>query len=666
MTETSNEFHETQDSQIHTGSGDLNVNPVYYTIHESVQQQARGPRLTLKGDLRWLKSRFEPPQNFGAARDMLRQSRTVVLTGPQGSGRRTAAKMLLNELADDHTPFTVLDDEARTQNPGLDKLKVQPGHLFVLDLSDSGEDVFHARHRDLLSFRTILQQRNGYIAVVVPDSRKHQLDSDLAQFEARIDRPRGASVLRWHLEQESIFPSDQQLASEELARSLSAPMSEIAHLAQVVVQARDTNPGGDVSTWLSEAVSARIDRSNEVAQQLSKVHGGRQRTVLLAAAMCRGASSDAVFFASHRLVSALSLDGREQPRMEQEGYRTQLGDLSIDVAPNNRIEFSLRSYDRALREHFWDNYPDLREPFCRWVDDIIRIEQFTRRDRENLVDRFVEQALRTNSPGHVRWLIDRWVFPRQNGASNPLRDYGVLALLTGLRNERHGYFFRRLVYEWSRRNDLPHDVGQILVDVCAEVIAPTYPEQALVRLHHRARREDGTGNPTAYQALVELTSRDPILLRLLLDRITTDLANQQQHWPVDHFLFLAIADPLRLADPSMRSQPLAADHTIRSQLGSCWRETMLARPDLVVQRVCHWFDVAGRTAPHDVLLGILVDAASQHLHLLGSLHVLARDWSRTASGRADVFVRLSQLIDMAQGLHSTDYTFDHVPEEAVR
>ncbi|MGW5644484.1 nSTAND3 domain-containing NTPase [Saccharopolyspora sp. NPDC003752] len=665
MTETNNEFHDTQGSPIHAGSGDLNVNPIYYTIHESVQQQARGPRLTLKDDLLWLKRRFEPPQNLGAARDMLRQSRTVVLTGPPGSGRRTAAKMLLNELADDHTPFTVLDDEARTQDPSLDKLKVQPGHLFVLDLSESGEDVFHARQRDLLSFRTILQQRNGFLAVVVPDSRKHHLDADLRQFEARIGRPRGSLVLQRHLQPEGIVLTDQLLASKELARSLSAPMSEIANLAQMVVLARDANLSGDVSTWLGEAVSARIDRSNEVAEQLSKVPGGRRRTVLLAAAMCRGASSDAVFFASHRLVSALSLDGREEPRMEQEGYRTQLVDLSIDVAPNNRIEFSLLSYDRAVREHFWDNYPDLREPFCRWVDDIIRIEQFTTQDRMNLVDRFAEQALRTNCPGHVRWLIDRWVFPRQNGAPNALRDYGVRALLTGLRSERHGHFFRRLVYEWSRRNDLPGDVGQIVVDVCTAMIAPTYPEQALVRLHHRARNEDGTGAPTAYQALVELTSRDPMLLRLLLDRLTTGLAKQQP-WPADHFLFLAVADPVRLADSSTRSQPLAADHTIRSQLGFCWRATMLARPDLVVQRVCHWLDAAGRTAPHDLLLGILVDAASQHLHLLGSLHVLARDWSRTTSGRADVFVRLSQLIDMAQGLHSTDYTFDHVPEEAVR
>ncbi|MGI8311394.1 hypothetical protein [Saccharopolyspora hattusasensis] len=665
MTETNNEFHDTQGSPIHAGSGDQNINPIYFTIHESVQQQARGSRLTPKDDLRWLKRRFEPPPNLGVARDMLRQSRTVVLTGLPGSGRRTAAKMLLNELADDHTPFTVLDDEAHKQDQSLDKLKVQPGHLFVLDLSDSNEDVFRARQRDLLSFRTVLQQHKAFLAVVVPDFRKHHLDPDLAQFGARIDRPHSASVLRRHLEAEGIFLSEQQLTSKELARILSAPMSEIANLAQMVVLARDTNRGGDLSIWLSEAVSARIDRSDEVTEQLNKVPGGRQRTVLLAAAMCRGASSDAVFFASHRLVSSLSLDGREEPRMEQEGYRTQLGDLNIDVAPNNRIEFSRLSYDRALREHFWDNYPDLREPFCRWVDGIIRIDQFTVQDRKNLVDRFVEQSLRTNSPGHVKWLIDQWIFPRQNGAPNVLRDYGVRALLAGLENERHGHFFRRLVYEWSRRDNLPGDVGQIVVDVCTEVIAPTYPEQALVRLHHRARREDGTGAPTAHQALVELISRDPILLRLLLERLTADLPKQQPS-PADHFLFLAVADPWRLADSSKRSQPLAADHTIRSQLGFCWRATMLARPDIVAPRVCHWFDAAGRTAAYDLLLGILADAASQHLHLLGSLHVLARDWSRTPNGRAEVFVRLSQLIDMAQGLHATDYTFNRVPEEAAR
>jgi hypothetical protein len=662
MTENHTEFHDAQGSPIHAGSGDLNIN--YYTIHESVKSQARGPRLTLKGDLRWLKRRFEPPPNLGAARAKLHETRTVLLTGPPGSGRRTAAKMLLNELTDEHTPFSVLDDEAHDRGDRLESSKVHLRHRFVLDLSESSEDVFRARLRDLPSFRAALQQFEGYLAVVVPDGLQHHIDADLAQLVVRIDRPRGDLALQRHLEAEEIFLSERQLSSTEISRYRSAPMSEITILARMVVRARGADRSNDVETWLSEAISARMDRRDEVAEQLEKHSGGRRRAVLLAAAMCRGASSDAVFFASHRLVSSLGLDGRESPRLEQDGYRTQLDDLSIDVAPNNRIEFSRFSYDRALREHFWDNYPDLREPFCRWVNDIIHIEQFSRLDRENLVDRFVVQALRTRSPGHVKWLIDRWIYPGRNGSPNSLRDYGVRALLAGLNDERHGRFFRQLMYEWSRRNDLPGDVGQILVEVCTEVIAPNYPEQAVVRLHHRARREDGTGDPTAQKALLELTAGSSLLFRLLLERLTTDLA-KSQHWSTDLHLFLAIADPWRLTDSNARSKPLAADRTIRPQLVFGWRTAMRSRPDLVMPALHGWLDAAGQTAPYDVLLGVLVDAASPHLQLLASLHVAARDWSHTKAGRPEVAVRLSQLIDRAQGVRLADYALDHAQEEAA-
>ncbi|MGP4019267.1 hypothetical protein [Saccharopolyspora sp. 5N708] len=664
MTEFHTEFHDAQDGPIHAGSGALNVNPVFLSIHESVTRQARGPRLTLKDDLRWLKRRFAAPPNMGAARDRLLETRTVLLTGPPGSGRRTAAKMLLNEGTDASTPFSELADEALAQSERLDDSKVHSGYRLVLDLTDSSEEVFRARYRELPSFRTALQHNDAYLAVVVPDAFRHLVDADLAHLVVRIDRPRGDLALRRHLEAAEIYPSDQHLAVDELAEHLTASMSEIANLAQLVIQAREADSDGDVPTWLNEAVAARTDRSDEVASQLSKHSRGRMRAVLLAAAMCRGASSDAVFFASHQLVEMLGLDKAEGPRLAQDGYRIQLDELDIDVAPNNRIEFGRIAYDRALLEHFWDNYPDLRESYCRWVDRIIRQESFNAGDRQNLVDRFGSQALRTKSPGHVRWLIERWVSPRQNG-SNPLLDYGVRALLTGLRDVRHGRFFRQLVYAWSRRNDLPAEVGQIVVDVSTEVIAPNFPDQALVRLHNRARREEGPGNPSARQALVALTAQNSILLRLLLDRLATGLLRADQ-WQADFFLFLEVADPWRLADSSMRSQPLAADQAVRSHLVTCWRTAMVARPDLILLRLHHWLAAAGQTARHDLLLGILVEAAHPSIKLLAALHVVARDWSRTEHGRPEVAMRMSQLIDMAQGLQPTDYLFPRAPEEAVQ
>ncbi|GAA0522545.1 hypothetical protein GCM10011581_34110 [Saccharopolyspora subtropica] len=659
MSETHNEFHEVH-GPINTGPGDQYI---YLNTRESVREQARGPRLTLKGDLLWLKRRFVSPPNLGKASNVLDTTRTVLLTGPPGSGRRTAAKILLHRIADDHTPFTVLDDEAAGLQ-ALADVKILNRHKLVLDLTDSTEGVFRARQRELNHFRTRLQQAQAHLVVVVPDSLQHHVDSELAKHIVRIDRPDGGEVLRAHLSAEQIDLPMRLLAATDVRRHLTASMAEIADLARLVVAASDESRDGNVETWLNEAISVRTERGGEVADQVQKHWRGRPRTVLLAAGMCRGASTDAVFFASHDLVKILALDEDEDPRLEQDGFRDQLRQMHIEVDADDRVEFGKFQYDQAVREYFWDNYPDLRRQFCQWVDHIIRDGLFAQRDRKNMVDRVVAESLRTKCPGHVSWLVERWLFPDQNRRPNPLWDFGVRALVRGLEDERHGSFFRRLVYEWSRRDDLSADVGQVLVDVCTEVIAPKYPSQALVRLHNRARREDGLGNPSARQAIADLIANNRLLLRLLLQRLV-EAFDRDEQWPADVLLFLDLADPRLLSDTNGR-RPLFVDGTVRPQLVFCWHTAMLARPDLVGQRVCDWLAAAGQVAPYDAVLGILVDAARHHLHLLGSLHVTARDWSHCAQGRPEVAAWLSQLIDRAQGLQTDDYVYPRTPEEVAR
>ncbi|MDA3647042.1 ATP-binding protein [Saccharopolyspora indica] len=659
MTENHSELHEPQ-GPVHSGSGDLNINPIYVNLHESVTEQARGPRLTLNDDLRWLKRRFVAPPKLDLARSMLLESQTVLMTGPVGSGRRTAAKMLLNELPDDQAPFTVLDDEATDRNETLTKTKILQGHRFVLDLSNSDERVFLDRLRELPAFRTELHRVGAHLIVVAPDSFKHHVDAELDKHTVRIDRPSSAEVLRAHLYAEKIdlpapLPDDVHSADH-----MNSSMSEVATFANLVVQARRADPDGDVKSWFRTAVTTRKDRRGEVAEQMQKHWRGRPRAVLLAGAMCRGATSDAVFFASHKLVTQLALDEDEDPRLEQDGYRDQLSELEISVTTSNRIEFSKPSYDQAVREYFWDSYPDLRKQFCFWVDQVIRDPLLTPQNRLDLVDRVVAEALRTSSPGHVRWLIERWVFPTGTARWNQLQDFGVRALILGLTDEQHGWFFRRVVYEWSRNSELPAVVGQILVEVCVEVIAPRFPSQALVRLHHRARREDGQGNPTARQALSALTREDPLLWMLLLDRLAQDV-DQDKDWPADLFLFLDLADPWHI---SGGPQPMVTDAFVRSQLVLCWNKALISAADPVWLRVCDWLAAAAQTSQYDALLWLLVEAAYQNVSLLASLHVVARDWSASPNGRPEAAVRLSQLIDVAQGLHATDYA--PMPEEAVR
>ncbi|MER7076868.1 hypothetical protein SAMN02982929_04881 [Saccharopolyspora kobensis] len=653
--ENHSEFHD-QVGPVHSGSGDINI---YANAQESVRAQARGRRRSLVEDLQQLHRQFVPPPNLGSARTELAASHILLLTGPAGSGRRSAARMLLHEISDERTPVVELDDEAADPEFTLPELKVGARHRYVLDLSGSTETVFAQRHRELPAFRLALQQADARLIVVVPDSLNHHVDAELSKHAVRIGRPDGAQVLRRHLEAAEVALTDGWLDEDIRKRTQTASMSEIAKLAQSAVKLRSTSPASEISALLHVA-AILPDRRDEVIAQVKEHGGGRPRAVLFAAAMCAGATSDAVFFSSHRLVAQLAVE--EAHRFEQDGHHDHVRSLDLKMTADNRIEFARIDYDRAVREYFWDSYPDLRKQYCTWVDQTVRDPLLDSRNRQDLVDRAVAEALRTNSPGQVRWLIERWVFPTGNAQWNQLRDFGVQALIIGLTDERHGWFFRRMIYDWSRSNDLPPSVGQILVSVCVEVIAPRFPSQALVRLHHRARREDGSGNPTARQALAELTRQHPMLWLLLLDRLAQDI-NRGKDWPADLHLFLDLADPWHIAGGP---QPLITDAVVRGQLVLCWYKALLSAADPVWNRVCDWLTAAAQCAQYDALLGILVDSAYQNVSLLGSLHVVARDWSASPNGRPEAAVRLSQLIDMAQGLQATDYAYDRMPEEAVR
>jgi energy-coupling factor transporter ATP-binding protein EcfA2 len=201
------------------------------------------------------------PPNLGAARDHLRENRTVLLVGPRGCGLSTAAKMLLKELINETTPYAELADEAELLDERLADSTVHPGHRLILDLTESKEEVLRRRLRDLPSFHAALQKNDAFLAVVVPEARAHQIDSDLNRHIVRLDRPRGLLVLRRHLEAAGIFLPDHHLITKDLSALLTGPMREIEDLARDVISERAKAPDDEPATWLSRAVSAEADRS---------------------------------------------------------------------------------------------------------------------------------------------------------------------------------------------------------------------------------------------------------------------------------------------------------------------------------------------------------------------------------------------------------------------
>ncbi|SDJ67485.1 hypothetical protein SAMN04487820_101206 [Actinopolyspora mzabensis] len=649
---------------VHSGSGDLYSGPtVVMNILRETTEYLRASGMIPHDDLSWLKRRFVSPQHFGLARDRLRETRTVLLHGPVGSGRRSAAKMLLHELSEDASTFAEFAEEAAFPESGLSPERVKPGQRLLLDLSRSDSDTLFARRRELPALRAVLELQNVYLAIVLPNGRQDWASEELAGQTVEIDRPSEQLILRRHLEAAGIEPPDQNELAPELSQYLTGPLREIAELAELVRRIGESNPDWSVSEWLREALAAVTERREEAADQVEQRQAPRERAVLFAAAMCHGASADAVFFASQTLMELLELTGQEPPRLRQRGHLSQLEDLGYRLDHGEHVGFRSFAYDSALRYHFWENYPDLRSSFCAWTEKVVTSEWLRRHDRRDLVDRYLEHGLNTGCVEEIVSTIDRWSGTKQNSAPGYWLQFADQALVTGLNDQRYSARFRQLVYDWSREEKLTAPVGQLLVHVCTEVIAPSFPEQAIVRLHQRARRETDPAEPTARQALRDMALTDRGMLRRVIDRFANEFRSSRWRL-VDLDLFVEVLDPWLLVDDGRAAKPLVAESVVRSQLVLGWRTVMMYRSDLMSPAVQWWLGMAGRLRTPDLLLWVLVEAAGYNVGVLATLHVIARDWSLASQGNANVAARLTQLIDFYQGVDGADYNVVTSSQEA--
>ncbi|NHD17800.1 MULTISPECIES: hypothetical protein [unclassified Actinopolyspora] len=650
---------------VHTGSGDQFIEPkVVMNFLRETTEYMRESGVISRNDLGWLKRLFVPPQGFGLARERLSDTWTVLLHGPVGSGRRSAAKMLLHELSDETSSFAEFTEEALSAEAKLFPDKVGYGQRLLLDLTRSDPDTLSARRRELPALRAALDEQKARLVVVLPYDGKDWADEELARQFVEIARPSGHVVLRRHLEEAGIALPEEEELGPELLQYLTGPLRDIAKLASLVVRVEKDHPDWWVSEWLHAALAAVTERREEAAEQVARHSEARERAVLFAAAMCYEASADAIFFVAQNLMELLELTGREAPRLEQRGHRSQLEDLEVRPEQHGeRVGFASFAYDRALRSHFWENYPDLRPWFCKCSENAVFSAWLSRRDRRNLVDRYLEHGLDTGCVEGVIQTINRWSDTERNSSPAYWMQFADQALVIGLNDQRYGTRFRRLVYDWSCDENLTAPVGQLLVHVCTEVIAPEFPEQAIVRLHQRARRETDPAEPTARQALRGMALADRGMLRRMIHRFATEF-REPRWWKVDLDLFVEMLDPGCLLDDGGATKPLAAESVVRSELVLSWRTMMDNRPDLTWSTVRWWLEAAGRSPSRDLLLWILVEAAGHEIEVLGKLHVTARDWSQVSGGDPGVAARLTQLIDSYQGIDDVDYTVASSAEEA--
>ena len=654
---------------VNTGTGHQ-FNGVTFNLDPSLQRLyvGRDPRAVAHEHLCWLRRRFVEPRHYGRARKLLADNGSVLLTGATGSGRRAAAQMLLHLLPGADGPIRELPGRSDSPDePVLDGWVVDSGQRLLLDLSIGEDKNYGAVLGELPAFRTLVQERGAHLVVVLPYSREQHVLSELGP-SVDLARPDGSEVFQRYLRSDGITFAREQLDVAELTEQLrSESMRRIGELAGLVRLAGQSEPARTFPHWLREALAALTERSDEVAEQMTVLLSGQQRALLLATAMFSGVHADAVFLATSRLRTIVRHPEDDRPRLERRGVAEQLAEIGAKADDAGLVRFTPLAYDQAVRTHFWTNFPDLRGNFRDWVAIEVRQPTLTAEDRDEVITRFAEQALRTGRPEDLRYLAERWVQRTDPRWPSRLLPQAAKALERGLSHGRHSFFFRRQLYDWSRDPGLSQDLAQVVVQVCSEILALTHPDRAVVRLHHIVRRQSSVAGDAARGALLDLTDRDCRLYRLLLERVTnTPKATEDS--AADVALFLDLADPGRLTDSPQRTRPLIADETVRGHLVGGWA-AVLGGPSLLRDghHVRTWLAACEDGRYHELLLDVLVSAGGGQDDVLSRLYVIARDWAHAPGDRRaeriEIAAHLTSKIDSAQGFDFTDPDLGHRTEE---
>jgi hypothetical protein len=593
----------------------------------------RIPRFVPKDILADLRARFVTPGGFETVVERLRQPGTVVLSGKRGNGKRSAALMALASSGNGSDRFRELPDDERDGPLILDPEAIEEGERLLLDLSAGSEEPASAVIRTLRSYRAVVAERGAYLVIVLSQEIKHVAEQ-LGTSVAEIDRPDGKEVFRKHLQALDVPVQTAELNGEPLAGRLAYdPMRELAALAELVWRNRvATRRQGSWQDWLGPALEGSEAQLDAVAKLLRDNRDGRTRALLLATAVFEYSTPDIV---SHGTTTLLDVVGYPQPethRLDRADIAESLRDITAKIDRDRRVRFGTVTYGHAVRTHFWTTFPELRGDLRKWIDRSLRAREVPGRDRVEALLRYAEQCLVTDYPADLCQLAESWArqSPKNVGY---LLDAAGPALTRGLLHEQYGRFFRRQVYEWSVNRTLWPSLGTLLIGLCAGVIAPVQPEQALVRLRHFTRHRSTEVVAAARAALSDLAA-DSRFARRLLDRVHSDLTGERPH-PVDYELFMDVAEPSKLM------YPLIANSHVRALLASGWRVWLEHQPDQRCADAIRPWLAAHAEQPHrEQLLDILVLATVDRPHLGAVLYAAVRDWVAAATDQPDRQARL--------------------------
>lgn len=663
----------------HTGSGDQHNYDIRMTLIDQARYRRVRSGLWSKAQLDWIEVRFVRPLGFDDASQTLDERNAVILNGPRGSGKRTAAMMLLNKATERRGRgrrfrelFPATADRDREDVAWNAADAVEPDERLLLDLDSLSEDEHALVNKGLMEFRGVVEDRKAFLVIIAHS--EYALTEGIGGIGRAIRPPAAVDVLARHLEADGITgPVGALEANSAWLGNLAAwPMSEVARLAELTIAARGNSPFAGEAAWLESAFQALTDDGSAIAERVSALQEAPQRALLLAAALLSGMTADVAADAAADLLKILKYPATSPAALDSPDLIERLDEVGARIDAERKVRFDQLAQDTAALVYYWDAFPGLRSHLAEWVDCVVRHKALTPGERDELVRRFATQSLRTDRSQDLETLITAWTESGAASQKSKLFQHAATLLDTGLTSKSHGSYFRRWIYDRSTQDSpIRLDFATVLIEACMGQLAESHPDQALVRLHHLARRKGEVGE-LGRDALADFVTEDERRLRRLLSRIAAP--NGTPH-PADAAVFLRVADARRLAAPTPRSRALISSARVAENLAAGWRLVLSLRPSQDARaRLGDWFQAAALGREHARFLQVLADAATD-FSTASRLEAAVCAWAaatldeQLAEGleraqRMAVARQLMGKLDRQHGVDTSPFPADHEPHRS--
>ncbi|MFD4986848.1 hypothetical protein [Streptomyces sp. NPDC058374] len=554
--------------------------------------------------------RFVRPTAANAAYDALVRDRMVLLTGPDGSGRQTAGRVLLGELPGERVPFELVPDQSEDGRHTLDPELIQSGDRLLLDLTTTEESTREQVVRDhLSSLRERVREAAAHLVVVLPHGMDRALSLHMAAPLHHLAPPDRMAVLRRRLRCADMDTRACSPVPEKLVAYLAPnpPLRDVARLADLIAGlwrragADVLDTPGRFADWCATALVTLTDPEEAVDQILKRATRAHERAFCYATALLEGARTDTVHAAARLLMNATSTPADPQPLLEQQGTHHLLGAINAD-RNGDRHTFAQQEVADTLCRHLWSDRPDLRGLLLDCAPELLALPALTDPERERAGERVAALMTGTEPEEALRQRVDTWA---EQGTEGSLTASAAL-LARLVQHPRYGTAARRWVYDRSGVQTLTPGLRRVLIDTCATTMSTRYPRSALIRLHRLAISEPPGQEAT--HALLAHVRDDEQALHHLLHRLSGRLGSPGRH-PRDLDLFLAVA-----ADPGLRA------HTVTADGLNCWRSVFrVAEPE-------RWRPAAAPLLGPGAEAGTLrslIEAAGQNHPTLNALYLTA-------------------------------------------